>query len=74
MATNKKFNSKTMLKKGSGQYAGNLAELVFADMLNQRYLEHKYTASTSYHFDFKIGNATIDIKGKAKDSAVSKKL
>ena len=66
MATNKKFNSKTMLKKGSGQYAGNLAELVFADMLNQRYLEYKYTASTSYHFDFKIGNATIDIKAKQR--------
>ena len=66
MATNKAFNSKTMLKKGSGQYAGNLAELVFAEMLNERYLEHEYTASTSYHYDFKIGNATIDIKAKQR--------
>jgi hypothetical protein len=66
MATNKAFNSKTMLKKGSGQYAGNLAELVFRDILNDRFFEHEYTASTSYHFDFKIGKATVDLKAKQR--------
>ena len=66
MATNKAFNGKTMLDKGSGQYAGNLAELVFKDILDIKRLEHKYTASTSYHFDFKIGKATIDLKAKQR--------
>ena len=54
MATNKAFNGKTMLNNGSGQYAGNLAELLFKDALSDRFLEHEYTAATSYHFDFKI--------------------
>tara|TARA_R110001599_G_scaffold10170_1_gene50279 strand:- start:176 stop:730 length:555 start_codon:yes stop_codon:yes gene_type:complete len=66
MATNKAFNGKTMLEKGSGQYAGNLAELVFKDILDIKRLEHDYTASTSYHFDFKIGKATIDLKAKQR--------
>ena len=66
MATNKAFNGKTMLKNGSGQYAGNLAELLFKDVLDQHRLEHNYTASTSYHFDFKIGKATIDLKAKQR--------
>jgi len=66
MATNKAFNGKTMLQKGSGQYAGNLAELVFKDILEIKRLEHKYTAATSYHFDFKIGKATIDLKAKQR--------
>jgi hypothetical protein len=66
MATNKAFNGKTMLNNGSGQYAGNLAELLFKDALDDRFLEHEYTASTSYHFDFKIGRATVDLKAKQR--------
>lgn len=66
MATNKSFNEKTMLEKGSGQYAGNLAELVFLDVLNNKGLEHEYTAKSSYHFDIVIGNATVDMKAKQR--------
>ena len=66
MATNKAFNGKTMLDNGSGQYAGNLAELLFKGALSDRFLEHEYTAATSYHFDFKIGRATVDLKAKQR--------
>lgn len=66
MATNKAFNGKTMLDNGSGQYAGNLAELMFKDLLDEQYLEYDYTAATSFHFDFKIGKATVDLKAKQR--------
>ena len=66
MTTNKAFNGKTMLKNGSGQYVGNLAELIFQDLLNSECLEHEYTAASSFHFDFKIGKATIDLKAKKR--------
>ena len=66
MSTNKAFNGTTMLNNGSGQYAGNLAELLFKYPIRDRFLEHEYTAATSYHFDFKIGKATVDLKAKQR--------
>tara|TARA_R110000803_G_scaffold178963_1_gene241407 strand:+ start:31 stop:582 length:552 start_codon:yes stop_codon:yes gene_type:complete len=60
------FNNKTILNNGSGQYVGNLAEIVFRDYLNESRLEHDYTAKTSYHYDFKVGDATLDIKAKQR--------
>ena len=60
------FNSKTILKSGTGQYVGNLAEIIFRDYLNELMLEHDYTAKTSYHYDFKVGDATLDIKAKQR--------
>jgi hypothetical protein len=74
MATNKSFNTKTMLENGSGQYAGNLAEVMFASYLDYLRLEHEYTAKTSYHYDFKVGDATIDIKAKQRTVVCSKEF
>jgi len=67
MATGEAFNSMTIIDNGSGQYAGNVAELCFAEFLDMHLLNYQYVAEQKDHYDFIFNGMTIDVKAKQRN-------
>jgi len=67
MATGEAFNSMTILDGGSGQYAGNVAELCFSEFLDSYLLNYEYVAKDMGHYDFILNGSTIDVKAKQRN-------
>jgi hypothetical protein len=64
--TGEAYNGKTILSNGGGQYAGNLAEAVFARALDRRGIPFKHVAQSCWSHDFEIHEARIDVKAKQR--------
>jgi hypothetical protein len=64
--TGEAFNRTTIMPGGSGQYAGNIAEAVFARVLNRKGVDFRHVGKEQYSHDFEVYSATIDIKAKRR--------
>jgi len=62
--TNEAFNGTTLLKQGTGQYVGYIAEAVFGIWLGENEFPFIHIGQESFDADFQIENLTFDVKAK----------
>jgi len=64
--TQKAFNKTTILDSGTGQLAGNIAEISFKIGLDGHGIKNKRVAKEVYDYDFVANGITIDVKCKER--------
>lgn len=61
------FNARSIIRDGSNQYTGNIAELAFMQYLDMFLIEYEHVGHRIYDHDFIINGATYDVKAKARN-------
>lgn len=66
------YNSTTILDGGSGQRAGLIGEMAFAEALAEQRITYQHLGGESKHHDFLVGDVKVDVKAKQRNVPPSK--
>lgn len=69
LMVDKPFNDRSIVKDGSNQYCGRIAELGFCKYLDLLNVNYEYVGDDVFDHDFIIGGETYDVKAKARNVA-----
>lgn len=61
------YNDTTILDGGSGQRAGFIGEMAFAEALAEQRISYKHLGGEAQHHDFLVGDIKIDVKAKQRN-------
>ena len=67
MVSDDPFNGRSIIRDGSNQYCGHLAEIAFGQYLGFMQVNYEYVGDDVYDHDFIIGGQTYDVKAKARN-------
>lgn len=70
--TGASYNSTTILDGGSGQRAGLIGEMAFAEALAEQRITYQHLGGESQHHDFLVGDVKVDVKAKQRNVPPSK--
>lgn len=70
--TGEAYNGDTILKGGSGQRAGLIGEMAFAEALAEHRITYQHLGGEAQHHDFLVNGHKIDVKAKQRNVAPSK--
>jgi hypothetical protein len=65
--TGSAYNSTTILEGGSGQRAGLIGEMAFAEALAEHRITYQHLGGEGQHHDFLIGDVKVDVKAKQRN-------
>ena len=60
------YNNTTILENGSGQRAGLIGEMAFAQALAEHRITYQHLGGDKQHHDFLIGDIKVDVKAKQR--------
>lgn len=61
------YNDTTILDDGSGQRAGLIGEMAFAEALAEERITYQHLGGEKQHHDFLVGDIKIDVKAKQRN-------
>ena len=61
------YNETTILEGGSGQRAGLIGEMAFAQALAEQRITYQHLGGDKQHHDFLIGDVKVDVKAKQRN-------
>ena len=65
--TGSSYNATTILDGGSGQRAGLIGEMAFAEALAENRITYQHLGGEAQHHDFLVGDIKIDVKAKQRN-------